>query len=235
MHPSLTPALGQGIDLSNLVAVAVTDVAKAHHSALEAMALPIGHGTPVKEVRLKFNFTNLNRVPQGIKERPRHLDKFIDRQHAQGATQHGKAELGEIGRLRPGRVDTGNQVVNNLPNVQVALIRKGLAATGLLLADAYYQNHRQQGRADKWVVNLVFRTSDQVEQIKPLDRAALDGARALANTTWSYCHVFANPDGTATVNMVGLNPDHKPKHALVVRGRKIIPIAVNRGAEEEEE
>ena len=165
-------------------------------------------------VLVKFAFTNPKHIPQGIDRITRLSNQFMDAMNRGRAEESGNKRLGREGRFREGRVDTGYPIVNNLPFVQAALIRCGLANNDYKLVDAHwFRKEGQRGHQPKFMVCLSFKkgASENIE----LSRKTLDAVRQLANTVWNFCHVWQNTNNF-TVNFVGRMPDGKPHYALRV-------------------
>lgn len=199
-------------------------------------------------VLVKFNFTNPKHIPAGIPEKAREGDKEVDSQHAIWAAVNGMAEKAQVSRKREERVDSGEHVIDNLLNVQVAALRSGFANNDFVIADAHWFRHQPNKRAGqshspkpKFVVCLTYRAVEPSEKIPKLLRKTVEALRELANTTWKYCHVWNNPDGCATVNMVGRSWNDKeqcydtPQNAIVVRDKTLKAIAVETSVSEDEE
>lgn len=189
---------------------------------------------------VKFFFTNQEHIPDGIPEVGRQSNHEMDAYHARMIALMGDANRATLGRLREGRVDTGDCVIENLPMAQVGLIRRGLANNGrhLILAHWHYQQPRGPNRRGKYVVSLTF--APLVEEIgvviPELPRATVVAMRTLAHTTWAYCHVWDNaPVPVATINCVGRQPDAQPKHAIVVREHHIRAVTITEHVAEQDE
>jgi len=133
--------------------------------------------------------------------------------------------LGEVGRIRPGRVDTGEQVFNNEPMVSAELVRRGLTNIGFGLDDAHWFEKVMPGKQTKYVVCLAFSPKDG--PIAEYSRETTEAMRSLASTAW-FCHVWLNPNGVVTANFVGLQ-NGLAKQALVVRNKTLTMVAA--GAE----
>ena len=168
-------------------------------------------------VLVKFNFTNKRWIPAGIPEKGRQSDADMDRIHADiAATTFENPALGEIGRYRPGRVDTGEATVNNALEAHAGLIRRGLYNNGYVLADLNWFENR-----GKFVVVAAFRPVSPDVTAPKLSEKTVTALRALSTTTWNFCHVWENPNGVVTVNFVGRNPDKKPARSIVIRNGAI--------------
>jgi hypothetical protein len=135
-----------------------------------------------------------------------------------------EGNLGEVGRIREGRVDTGTQLYNNEPLVSAELIRRALTNAGFGLDDAHWHTQKKEGRATKFVVSLAFSATDA--PIAEFDRQTTEAFRELAATAW-FCHVWLNPNGVLTINFVGIQ-SNDPLWHLTVRDRaiKLVPVGV---------
>lgn len=185
---------------------------------------------------VKFNFTNSKWIPVEILEKQRDSNVAVDQGHADSARDSGSPELGEMGRVRRGRRDTGKHVAE-LDFVQAAMLRRGFVNAGWWLAAAHW--HRQEPRQGspsgkpKYVVTLMFsRTESDALELK---RTTLEALRELARTTWQHCHVWLNSNGVSTINLVGRQPDARPRLALAVRGGELKAIPVEGHLPEEDE
>jgi hypothetical protein len=199
-----------------------------------------GEGAPNRIV-VKFNFTNRVHIPAGIPEKARGTDKEVDARHAQDAIKSGDIAAAEVGKERAGRVDTGIPVIKNLEMVQVAMLRQGFARAKYLLADCHYYRHAVEGKQTKFVVCLTFRRLESVEGIPPLPSKTVEAMRDLARTTWGFAHVWSNPNGVVTINMVSRKWDSRgncyeaPAHALTVRNGMLAAEEVEQEVSEEAE
>lgn len=209
--------------------------------------LPLGDvdGAPDR-VLVKFYFCNRKHIPDGIPERERDTDRQVDEEHATWAIIHQMAEKAMVGRVRRGRVDTGEHIVDNLGDAQVATLRRGFTNAHYLLADAHWFEApaKEKGRQPKFVVCLTFSRVDidiNNGHIPELPRRTLNALRELANSTWQFCHVWNNPDGVATINCVGRRWNEKfqtyypPKNAIRVMNGEIVAIPVTKIVAEAEE
>ena len=209
----------------------------------------------VNTVMVKFMFTNPAHIPPGIPQRTvtSISQKETDEYNAIVAAAAGHAELAEVGRVRQGRIDTGDQTVNNLQLVQLGLIRRGLANVMFQLRSCHsYPKPATPTSSRKYVVVLTFKggpsdsgyyeeataTPEAKEAHKLLNSPEVVSAlRSLANTTWQYCHVWDNSRTrkTATINVGGRIPDGRPLHAIAVRGGEIVPVELKAALTEGQE
>ena len=199
------------------------------------------NGSGPSRVIVKFAFTNPKHIPNGIEQKQRGTDQEVDGQHMAKAYAAGQGEQAKIGRHREGRVDSGEPVIQNLDMVQVAMIRVGLTNNGYRLSDTHYfiKKATKTGHKDKYMVVLTF--DRNATDTATLPESTTRAIRELANTTWQFCHVWDNPDGTATVNLVGRQWDdarqsyRDPKHALVVRNHELCAVPVTAHVDEVDE
>lgn len=153
----------------------------------------------LRKVLVKFFFTNPKHIPFGIPEQSRETDQKMDLFHASVAAALGKVELGEVGRVREGRVDTGRPAVQNAQLVQAALLRRGLTnvSFGLYACHWFFQE-----RKGKYAVVLAFGWARDIIQCPPEVTEAL---RELGRTTWQWCWVYDNKGtfDSVTINFGG--------------------------------
>lgn len=200
----------------------------------------VGGRRGVSVFLVKFYFTNSAHLPPGIPGKDRPSNDEMDAYHASIMACLGEQAKNAIGRIREGRIDTGECVIQNAPLVQVGVLRRGFAANRLRLLDAHWfeQEARQSGHKPKYVVCLTFAEVRSVAggEFPKLPRATEDALRVLANTTWQFCHVWDNtPIPISTINCVGRQPDAVPRHAIVVRGKVVQAIAVTARIQEADE
>jgi hypothetical protein len=184
---------------------------------------------------VKFFFTNSTLVPQGLRMvdpdgvHGTTLKLGRDRVHAIMARKSGAAELGEVGRVRDGRVDTGNNMLKeDGTRISVAKLMSEIQAAGFKLLDAHYivQTKVKNGRqTTKYVVVLSFGIGEAIK----LGHTTLEGIQGLAATTWGNVHGWDNSatEGVNTLNLVGRLPDQKPsKRVALIDGElEVINIA----------
>lgn len=195
----------------------------------------------INTIYVKLSVKSESFVPAGIRHRPRTSDKQVDRNHADKAEDMGQSELAKVGRERPGRVDTGEHVIDNMQNVQVATVRRALANNGWYLQEAYTYTKRpptggtyrkgSRRPTETYVVVLQYKRHDPSIH---LEHELQEDLRELGRITWQYLHVWRNPDGTLTVNCGG--PSFiRPRYGLVVRDGKLKPIPLKTALLESEE
>lgn len=159
----------------------------------------------LKTVLVKAYFTNKRWIPEWIPE----------------VTAQDAARREELSATR----EPGVNVFENVPMVSAESLRVGLTNNGLRLTGAHYFAKYVPRRQTKWVVVLQFsRATEGVE----LPRETQEEARSLAKTTWAFCHVWDNPNGLVTVNLVGRQPDSEAQNTVVVRDGhlQVVPVEV---------
>lgn len=180
---------------------------------------------PVNTILVKFFFTNQDHVPRSIPHVDRSTSYGLDFKHRQSAIAAGKAELGELGRHREDRVDTGEPVINNLPLTRASLLKDQLAKAGFALRSMHWMPQIKLGKQPKYVVVCQFERGTQNGQLPP---DVLEALEYLVYTARWYAHVWDNSalGKPATINFVGRNPDAKAKYDLVVQDNKIVAVPV---------
>lgn len=176
-------------------------------------------------VLVKFTVNRLDLVPPGIPERLRGDEGTIDGFHAQAAIEQDAIELADVGRVRDGRVDTGQAIVQDAKNVIVDMLRIGLANNGFALVSLHYHKAEKHGKT-KFVITADYKRGKNSLALSDKTTQAL---RQLAGpTTWT-AHIWDNsalcyPDGNqkpATINMVGMSSD-LAKLDMVTRDGKLM-------------
>ena len=168
---------------------------------------------------MKFFFTNQKHIPPGIPLIERWGNETVDLGHAVEGAILGVNRVG-IGRVRSGRVDTGLQVISNLPEVRASMLESGLTENGLSLVNLHwFVKPADRSGGDKYVVCATFHSGKPMELTEPTARALHE----LAAITWGYCHVWQNPNGVDSINLLLRRWDSnkqqstQPRHLLVVR------------------
>ncbi len=180
---------------------------------LQTITLRKGTEAAAVAVLVKFAFTNGKWIPSEIEEKDRRSDAEMDAYHAELAKSIDKPELGQIGRLRPGRVDTGKATLDNIQVAHAGMIRKGLVSIDYHLTELHKFYHQEK---NKWFVVAAFNPVKPGSSVPKLSARARDALQKLAEMCWQYMHVWENPNGVVTVNFVGRMPDRKPLRALIV-------------------
>jgi len=145
-----------------------------------------------EHILFKITLSNKSLVPAGIREIERESDKVIDRRNADKAIAAGNARVATVGRVRPGRVDTGKPIFQNVERVRVSLVRGILARKGFRLADAHFFV-RNDGKAV--LVLSLMKGRDTLE----LPRATVEAIRAMARDNVWTADMWENVDN-ATLN-----------------------------------
>lgn len=202
----------------------------------------------VDKVLIKFQFTNGERVPEGI-YRFTTSEQLMDKRHAQRAQQGGYGQLAQVGRVRAGRVDTGICLTphgTGINYVQAGLVRRGLTNVQFPLRQCHskwYPDKKYHGSNNKEflgngkdVVTLGFQQGEFYDpaigdkdpnwknQHEQLNRSSTTEAiRALARITWGICHIWFNPnERSATINLSHIELDAPAMYAVRVCDKKII-------------
>jgi|GEM_PF-3729231 len=194
----------------------------------DVVAPPASYDDPnfIGPVLVKFflNEASKGAVPKNLPNTPRKSDRFYDAKHSGAAIRIGKRELGETGRVRKGRVDTGEQafdpksmplVCAKLPKLDGTEGEKGWQLTSA------HTFKKDDGNKVQHVVVLTFELL--AAPIK-LEAETIAGIEALAASAWQLCNVWRNPaPATApiTVNFVGRQVGVKPKHVLLMPPNEI--------------
>lgn len=193
----------------------------------------------VSVIILKLYFTNPKRIPKGIRQVTRLSNVKMDSQHAAQAINVGQLSLAKVGRLELGRVTTGERMIDNLPQVSIKNLRRGLARHGLALVDIHYFQLPKGGDRPrgKYVVCLTFRRPNETNHHLKLGPKTRQSLKRLEEMTWMYAHVSNNQplNDNASIGLVSLQPDNFPQHALVVRDGKIQAISTTNPAKRKQE
>ena len=192
----------------------------------------IGYNSPIHTILVKFYFTNEKQIPEGIPEKHRQSDQAVDDRHAMAAELNGRKDLAVVGRVREGRVDSGEHFVDNVHNVHAGCLTRGLSNLSYTLTDCHYYWHAAKG---KFVVVLKLTTKADESIVMPISNGTIEQRRALARTCWSWCHGWVNMDGVVTLNFGGRMPDGKAHHAIVVREHQLVAATVAEFVKEEDE
>lgn len=217
--------------------------------------IPVGYSSANRTILLKFFFTNRGHVPElpersaqglGPGNNPilsgggflRPDNAKMDQRHAYNAFQRGHGHLAEVGRIRAGRVDTGEHFIDNIHNTHAGCVVRGLDNIGYKLSQLHWylkrdeMTNRPGGPIDKYVAVIGMVTgADAIE----LPNKSLEKRRILAATCWQWCHGYANPDGVITLNFGGFMPGGKPQHSVVVRDHKLTAARITELVTEENE
>jgi len=180
-------------------------------------------------VLLKFFFNNEKWLPVGIRKTNRATDEVVDAGHRMaelrsvgGGSKKGFAGFAELqeanqrtekGRLRPARVDTGNNPISNLADTDVMQMQEQLQAAGYILNDVHrYEKPRDKGKAQQV---LVLSYSKKGTPFKLHDHQQ-DAINVLLGATW-IANVFDNRTAdTSTINLGTINPDRKVDNRLTI-------------------
>lgn len=205
-------------------------VATAASAAGSKQALVLGSAedpNAVGMVLVKFFFKDPDLIPAGISRVDRQPSYQLDVARQLEAFKAGQKALAISGRVRKGRVDTGEQVIKFNRPVHAAVLRRGLANNGYRLTHLHWFSidpdpaKDTKGQAEPMYVVCACLVR-QLQNSEP-SSAHVDALRALSNLAWNTLFVWENPPGNpATINFRGLAKGQKPKAALVVRDGSVI-------------
>ena len=117
----------------------------------------------------------------------------------------------------------GLQVINNLPNVSLRQLFRGLICTEYLLSEVNYDYLPVvAGQPQMAMVNVVFMHQSMVRgQLAPISPLTLEDIHEMMAVPARWCHAFQNPDQTLVFNFVGLANRIRPENQLVVEDTHI--------------
>jgi hypothetical protein len=170
---------------------------------------------PAKPILFKIFLNKHELVPAGIPEKKRASDKEMDRQHAEEAIARGDSRAAVDGRVRPGRVDTGNAVYQNVPAVQIGSIRSLLALKGYRLGDVHWFEKKGFGKHPRTQYVIVMYLAANCEPIV-LPPEVLEGLRELCRGAPYTADVWDNRD-TQTLNFRSRQVGLKPQATILSR------------------
>jgi len=175
-------------------------------------------------ILVKFYTKRKEMIPEGIEERRvRMSPEAKDRGHAEIGRDAGLSdEQVRVGRLRPGRVDTDDPVIE-AQMADGSALWKGLHESGWAFYDTAYvaeekQKHRG-GTETRYTVQYIFipeeLTDEYLEQEAVEERA---GFEKLATGPWQRVFVYDNKNTTwtTTANFTGPQVGSTPKHKIGV-------------------
>lgn len=164
------------------------------------------------EILYKFTVGSRSQIPTDIREISRPSDKKMDQKHANEAKQAGLYREATDGLVRPGRVDTGIAVYQNVERVRIGSIRSLLALEGFALVDVHFF---QKPGSEQCVIVMLL--SQEGEPMKLLHRT-IEALRKLAReNVWKF-HGWDNSNlgKPATLNFTSKQQGN-PECMLVVR------------------
>jgi len=197
----------------------------------------------VNSVLVKFQVNDKSLIPAGIRQQVRKDDHDMNRQHADDKYDCGNTDLSAVGRVRPGMVDTGDNFIPHLNNVQPNFLITALTNSGFVLAQCHWYPKQNKGykKGEVYVIVLDYKkqsvlskiTSDDAglkvnvsEGIK-LEGETLAQRRELSRTTWSQLFAWSNPNKVITLNFSGHLKDVRPRNALVIRKGTLSAATIN--------
>jgi hypothetical protein len=192
----------------------------------DRVSTKIGAVSPLSEVNcviVKFSVRDRLLVPRGIEEKRRADDQTVDMRHQMAAfnAPFDHTGLTTVGRHRPGRVDTGEPVIQNPKLSHAAMLRRGLVNNDYRLVRAFYEVRGSERTHDaKYVISLVFAPFEGQQPLELPEKINV-ALRMLAAMAWQHLTVWDNPNGVVTVNFAGFQKGVKARNAIVTRGGRI--------------
>lgn len=167
---------------------------------------------------INFNFTNPGHLPEGVEQEP---EKPAEEKRAASAAlvqETGKGALAAKGRLRIGHQDTGQQVVNNLPNVDMSDLLPQLLSIGYVATHVDYfikkADQMRKGSVDKYVMRLTLEKKAEAVSIAP---AIIGAIVKLMKCTWGYVHIWKNPGNWGSIQLLHKDASgNNARHTLTV-------------------
>lgn len=159
-------------------------------------------------ILIKFLFTNPKHIPAGIPEQKVGSNEERDLNHLIEAATQCWIEKAEVGRVREGRVDTGENFIPGLNSVSIGEGFAQLIGGGWnRIANPHWfcqQPKTQPGqkpRQLKYVVVLNLMRIDGARVLAPnTPKEALGGLNYLINDCNWTLHGWTNPNGVITLN-----------------------------------
>lgn len=182
----------------------------------------------IDTILVKFFFTNDKHIPSGVPNLQHPGNEERDAIHASQEKYFGKdgdKSLGAVGRHREDRVDTGEPVIKDLPGTRAGLLQGDLVKAGYTLVGFRWWKQApkpkpgERPRTPKFVVQAAYVKGAPYVAHPPHITSTMS---SLATDAVWFCHVWKNPNGVATINFVGRQPDGKMENGLVVAGGKFI-------------
>ncbi|MEN9647958.1 MAG: hypothetical protein RLY57_762 [Candidatus Parcubacteria bacterium] len=167
---------------------------------------------------INFNFTNRAHLPAGVEQEP---EKPVEEKRAASATfvqEANKGHLAAKGRVRIGHQDTGQQVVNNLPNVDMSDLLPQLLAIGYVATHVDYfikkADPMRKGSVDKYVMRLTLEKKVKAVSIAP---AIIGAIVKLTKCVWGYVHIWKNPGDWGSIQLLHMGASgNNARHTLAV-------------------
>jgi len=188
----------------------------------------------IKRILVKFFFTNADLVPPGIRQQKRLSDAEMDEIHAKQ-----NPEKGQKGRVRFGRVDTGEHFIDNLQSVGASILPVQLAKAGYGAVDIHTfikegrpKKNKQGGYSQsqkKHVVSVTFQKGSGSEMGLGLSEDQNKVLVSLFNggeTSW-VCHGYKNRGAeNMTLNFMNIKREN-PRLTLATTDRGKIMVIEN--------
>jgi len=158
-----------------------------------------------KKVLVKFYFTNMKLIPQGLRLVKRHEEAIETKRLMEGK----KLGLPNYGyeTIRPGRVDTGAQQYRKFQNVDFASTWEQLRKQYTTIDAHCFLQEQSTGMKKPVVIVNFAKSKDFPGQIPP--KASLIAAieqNLVHGSTWGVVHHYTNPNGVITINCLQRQP-----------------------------
>jgi len=168
--------------------------------------------TGVTRVLVRFTVKNEEHVPLGLPTAKGLSEMATDAKRASIA----KALGWGVTKVE-GRTHTGEQVVDNLSMVSLGTLSGCLRGLGYHFSfPHYFVKDGNYGRRFVVVFPYVFGGEECLD--------VHDEVIDLLASTWQFCHVFRNHDGSVGIELIGLMADARPKHRLELQGSTIVVV-----------
>lgn len=185
---------------------------------------------------VKYVFTNPDRIPPGIPEK-QHV--YCGELHAWLARLYGQEELARIGRWRDETQDTGNCVLDKEGDnlfIRSGILRKGFGSHRLVLVGLHWKSkekikHGKPQTKYHVVATYTRLKGDPQEGFDPtkveLPADTCRTLRELTTMTFRHGKLWENCTNVHSIVHNVIVPGEPPRHAFVVRNRRVtvIPIA----------
>ncbi len=162
------------------------------------LQMNVPHEGALADLTRRLGVTNTERVEAG-------------RAAEMNTKRRTEMEAAGVQEVRQGRGDTGVSVFaeafpNGLENLSLETVVQTLFGRGYRAISASaitIAGRPERKEKDKFRIRVVFRSRDSLEGAEPLEvlEDRLEELRHVAK----FAHVWENPDGTSTVNLIGRN------------------------------
>jgi hypothetical protein len=172
-------------------------------------------------VMVKWTITNPSLLHADLRQQDRASDKDVDVRHQLDAIRSNFEDAmtkTSVGRVRAGRVDTGEELIRANNTAVAGNVIDDLAEAGFVMVDAHY--YMRPGKPphgkDKYTIVCVFARQNAAGSAKAVELSGelMEWLWSVAETTFQNLHVWGNPDGTMTWNFGGRSPDQAAKKTV---------------------